>query len=388
MLKLDPKKIPLSLYIHTPWCIQKCPYCDFNSHAVRGTLPEKNYIHCLIKDFQKNVQYIQGRPLHSIFIGGGTPSLFEAESYAELFRAIKTELDWEPNMEVTLEANPGAAEGHRFQGYREAGINRISVGIQSFQNAKLKTLGRIHNDEQAFLAIESAYTAGIENINIDLMHGLPEQSIEDALYDLTTGLKMNTPHLSWYQLTIEPNTFFYQKPPLLPADDLLWDIQTAGQALLQQYGRKQYEVSAYALPGFYCRHNMNYWEFGDYIGIGAGAHGKVTNFKNQSILRYSNLKHPKNYMQSSSNIVELEKIISLQELPLEFMMNALRLNKPIPISLFEQRTGREFANIRNTIQIAIDKELLEIIAQYLVVTTLGKKFLNELLEIFLPAANA
>jgi putative oxygen-independent coproporphyrinogen III oxidase len=376
-------QIPLSLYIHMPWCVQKCPYCDFNSHAFDKEFPEKRYIDFLIEDFKQKVSLAQERPLYSIFIGGGTPSLFSAESYDRLFKAIRSELDWSTNIEITLEANPGASEQSRFQGFFEAGINRLSIGVQSFQNEKLSALGRIHNSDQAIQAIESAKAAGFSNINLDLMYGLPKQSLEDAMADLAVALKLNTPHLSWYQLTIEPNTYFFQFPPMLPQDEITWDIQQQGQALLQAHHRLQYEISAYSTLGFNCRHNLNYWEFGDYLAIGAGAHGKITDFKNQKIRRYANVKHPKLYMRETLQFLEIEKEVSAKELHLEFMMNVLRLQKPIPISLFAERTGLAFATLEKSIAIAIEKNLLIQDSHSFQVTTFGKKFLNELLEIFL-----
>ena len=286
MLKLPP----LSLYVHIPWCVQKCPYCDFNSHAQKGDIPEQDYIHHLLKDLQADLQRfkdsIQQRKLHSIFIGGGTPSLFSSESIAYLLKEIKTQIDFEDNIEITLEANPGTVEAERFKGYVSAGVTRISMGIQSFNDDKLQRLGRIHNAAEAKSAVNLAKVSGLKSFNLDLMHGLPNQTLEEALDDLRQAIELSPPHLSWYQLTIEPNTMFAYRPPKLPDDDELWDIFEQGHRLLTAAGYQQYETSAYAKAGFQCKHNLNYWRFGDYLSIGCGAHGKLT-FPNGEITRFS-----------------------------------------------------------------------------------------------------
>ncbi|GAL08978.1 radical SAM family enzyme [Photobacterium aphoticum] len=271
---------PLSLYIHIPWCVQKCPYCDFNSHALKTAIPELDYIDALIEDLEIDLAAYglnEGqRPLHSIFIGGGTPSLISPEEIGRLLQAVQQRIPFSDDIEITMEANPGTVEAGRFDGYRAAGVNRISIGIQSFQDEKLTRLGRIHGRDEAIKAAERATAAGLDSFNIDLMHGLPDQSVDDALSDLKQAIALNPPHLSWYQLTIEPNTLFYSKPPTLPDDDDLWDIFEQGHQLLAEAGYVQYEISGYSKPGKQCRHNLNYWRFGDYLGIGCGAHGKVS----------------------------------------------------------------------------------------------------------------
>ena len=267
---------PLALYIHIPWCVRKCPYCDFNSHAAGPTLPEEEYVDALLADLDADLQHVHGRPLTSIFFGGGTPSLFSDRALGRLLEGVERRVAFAGDIEITLEANPGTFEQAKFKGYRSLGINRLSIGVQSFQEAKLKALGRIHNGDEAIRAADMARAAGFDNFNLDLMHGLPEQSIEDALFDLRTAISQGPTHLSWYQLTMEPNTVFWSQPPELPEDDLLWDIQEAGQALLAAEGYAQYEVSAYARPGKQARHNLNYWTFGDFLGIGAGAHAKLS----------------------------------------------------------------------------------------------------------------
>lgn len=377
---LNATSIPVSLYIHTPWCVRKCPYCDFNSHALRGELPEKEYLQALLRDWKIKSAGLQGRALRSIFIGGGTPSLMSPEFYLALFSEIKKTSDFSSEMEITLEANPGTVEQNRFEGFRQAGINRISLGIQSFHPEKLKILGRIHNGEDAQNAIMAAKNAGFSNINLDLMHGLPNQSIEEALADLEMAFSFNTSHLSWYQLTLEPNTLFHKFPPQLPDDDLIAQMQEKGRELFLENGFEQYEVSAYARNGLYSQHNINYWEFGDYIGIGAGAHGKIT--RDQNIHRFSNLKHPAQYQLSHSFLQE-EKIIPEIELPFEFMLNALRLYKPIPIALFCERTGLTLKNIAEPLEKAAEEKLLLLDDTHIHTTELGKKFLNNLLEFFL-----
>lgn len=378
--------IPLSLYIHIPWCIKKCPYCDFNSHALQGELPEKEYINQLIKDLKTQLPYVQNRPIHSIFIGGGTPSLFSGAAFTELFSQIKEYLSFKDKIEITLEANPGTLIPHQFESYLKAGINRISFGVQSFQNEKLKTLGRIHNNDQAKIAVMTAQKEGFQNINIDLMFGLPNQTIDDALFDLQSAIDLSPTHLSWYQLTLEPNTYFYRFPPILPSDDERFDIQERGQKFLQKNDFIQYEISAYAKNKNYSQHNLNYWLFGDYLGIGAGAHAKLTDFNSGEIIRRMSVKHPKQFLnESSENISEL-KTISKKELPLEFMMNALRLRQSIPITLFENRTGLSFTIIKKLMQKAVNADFLQFSTKEFQVTEKGYLFLNDLLEMFVREA--
>ncbi|TCJ98713.1 anaerobic coproporphyrinogen III oxidase [Volucribacter psittacicida] len=375
---------PLSLYIHIPWCVQKCPYCDFNSHAQKGEIPEQQYLSHLLKDLQADLQdfsaSIQQRPLQSIFIGGGTPSLFQAESIAYLLAQIQQMIPFSPQIEITLEANPGTAEASRFIGYQQAGVNRISMGIQSFADDKLQKLGRIHNSREAKQAVHYAQQARLRSFNLDLMHGLPDQTLEQALDDLQQAIALNPLHLSWYQLTIEPNTMFAYRPPPLPDDDELWAIFEQGHQLLSQAGYQQYETSAYAKAGYQCQHNLNYWRFGDYLAIGCGAHGKLT-FPTGEILRYSKTKHPKGYMRGEyryeqKNIAEIDR-------PFEFFMNRFRLLEPTPKTDFEQFTGLSLNKIQPQIQWAMDQQYLIETASHWQITTHGKLFLNDLLEGFL-----
>lgn len=373
--------LPLSLYVHLPWCAKKCPYCDFNSHALKQTLPEAAYLAALQRDLRQQLPLIQDRPIHSIFIGGGTPSLFSGEAITTLLKNLREQLSFVPDIEITLEANPGSVEQSRFIAYREAGVNRLSIGIQSFQADKLLTLGRIHNPDEAYQAALTAKAAGFTNFNIDLMFGLPSQTIDDALYDLTTALSLQPKHLSWYQLTLEPNTLFYHQPPALPQDELIWEMQQQGQQLLADNHFQHYEISAYALPGFPARHNLNYWLFGDYLGIGAGAHSKITDSNRGEIWRWSTLKHPQAYMTANDFLAE-KKSLAAGELPLEFMLNALRLSQKIPLALFEQRTGLKQAVLSAQLQKAQSLKLLDVENDFITVTPQGKNFLNDLLQIF------
>lgn len=373
---------PLSLYIHIPWCIKKCPYCDFNSHALKDALPEKQYIQQLIMDLATQLKFVQNRPIHSIFIGGGTPSLFSPAAYANLFFELKKYLMITDDTEITLEANPGTTEADRFSGYFDAGINRLSIGVQSFQDNQLKILGRIHESDQAKKAVKQAQNAGFKRINIDLMFGLPNQTIDDALFDLQSAMDLSTSHLSWYQLTLEPNTYFHRFPPILPSDDARFEIHQAGVAFLNQHDFKQYEISAYSKNDL-CKHNLNYWQFGDYLGIGAGAHAKLSDLKTIEVIRRYSVKNPKQYLASNADNIGVSKKVLRNELPLEFMMNALRLYQPIEIDLFEARTGLPFSSVEKPIKKAISEGLMEIDAQYFYVTHKGHLFLNEVLEIFL-----
>lgn len=379
--------IPLSLYIHIPWCVQKCPYCDFNSHALKSELPETNYVNALLADLRRDLQHyaIDGRTVRSIFIGGGTPSLFSAAAISQLLEGVQAQIPLAADIEITLEANPGAVEQTRFAGYRQAGVNRLSMGIQSFQPEKLRALGRIHDGEQAKRAIVAAQQAGFDNFNLDLMHGLPNQTAQDALDDLATALSFKPTHLSWYQLTLEPNTAFYQRPPQLPVDDTLADIQQQGLDYLTVHGFSPYEVSAYtsSIKPIPCRHNINYWQFGDYLAIGAGAHGKITDAKTGVVTRYWKKKHPKEYLTATGGFTAEEKVISAKELPFEFMLNALRLYQPVPVALFEARTGLKMATIAKQLERARQQGLLQYDDQQIETTSLGKQYLNDLLEMFL-----
>ena len=376
---------PLSLYIHIPWCVQKCPYCDFNSHAQKGLIPEAEYIQHLLADLSQDLTAYQAaighRKIHSIFIGGGTPSLFSAEGIAYLLKEVEKRIAFEPNIEITLEANPGTAEAARFLGYAEGGVTRISMGIQSFEPEKLLKLGRIHDSQEAIQAVKFAKDSaksGLKSFNIDLMHGLPNQSVQQALADLETGIALNPPHLSWYQLTIEPNTMFYYRKPTLPDDDALWEIFEQGHQLLTRAGYEQYETSAYAKKGFQCQHNLNYWRFGDYLAIGCGAHGKIT-FPTGEIYRFSKTKHPKGYMRGEYHQEQIE----FADRPFEFFMNRFRLLEAVPKSEFEAYTGLNETVVRPTMDWALTQNYITENASHWQITEHGKLFLNELLEAFL-----
>jgi len=379
---------PLSLYIHLPWCIKKCPYCDFNSHATNSEVfPEEDYVDALISDLESELPRIWGRPIVSIFIGGGTPSLFSAEAINRLMAALRERLTFYHNTEITMEANPGTAEADRFKAYRESGINRLSIGVQSFDDEKLKSLGRIHNSAEALSAIAMAKDAGFNEINIDLMFGLPGQSVDQAMSDLEVAMEQQPTHLSWYQLTIEPNTVFYSKPPVLPVDDLLWDMQKQGQAYLSAKGFDQYEVSAYARKGdnHQCQHNLNYWQFGDYLGIGAGAHGKLTHVAEGKIERYARHRIPQSYIDKvgQSNAVTETRKLGRDELPLEFMMNALRLNEGFHPSLFIEHTGLPLSHIHKQLELADERALIEWDLNKIKPTETGHRYLNDLIELFM-----
>ncbi len=388
MLKLPP----LSLYIHVPWCVKKCPYCDFNSHRLTGDIPEDAYVTALLHDFESELANLQGRAINSIFIGGGTPSLLSARAYRALFDGLKSLASVTDDVEITMEANPGTYEHERFQAYRDAGVNRLSVGVQSFQDDKLAALGRIHCGDEARQAIAAS---GFENINIDLMHGLPGQTPQDALYDLQQAIDLQPAHISWYQLTIEPNTVFYTKTPTLPPDETLWGIQESGQALLAEAGFTQYEISAYSQPGRRSRHNLNYWNFGDYIGIGAGAHGKLTDLSTGQIFRNWKTRMPADYLAADhfsavegSLVHGFEagrRLLEPDELPIEFMMNALRLNEGVALNDYTARTGASLNGIWQPVQLAQQKGLLEPFGtdlKKLRPTATGRLFLNDLLALF------
>ncbi len=372
---------PLSLYIHLPWCIQKCPYCDFNSHAVKGNLPEAAYVAALLDECDHHLPQCGDRPLVSIFFGGGTPSLFSGQAIGQILDGMATRFDFAADIEITLEANPGTVDQARFHDFRTAGVNRLSLGIQSLQDDKLKRLGRIHDRAHALKAITLAQAAGFDNFNVDLMYGLPDQSLEDALADLDDALQLQPPHLSWYQLTIEPNTVFYRHTPTLPADDLIWDMQVAGMERLRHAGLAQYEVSAYARDGRQCKHNRNYWAFGDYLGLGAGAHSKLTHPTH--IVRYAQRKQPRDYLDASKRRDLKPNMISDEDAIFEFMLNALRLTDGVPIDLFSERTGVALEKISDTLQLAKQKGLLTAETTHLRPTALGKKFLNNLVSLFL-----
>lgn len=377
--------IPLSLYIHVPWCISKCPYCDFNSHNAPKQLDEQTYIQALLTDLESELPHIWGRRLQSIFIGGGTPSLFSAQSFDTLLSGIRSLIPFRPNIEITLEANPGTFEQERFKDFRETGINRLSIGIQSFHAEHLKALGRVHSQAEALQAADIARYAGFDNFNLDLMFGLPKQTLAQALQDLDQAIALKPTHLSWYQLTLEPNTVFYKYPPAVPDDDYIAEIQIAGQEHLLHSYYTQYEVSAYAQAGKQCFHNRNYWEFGDYLAIGAGAHGKVTNSTTQSITRYQKYRQPKQYIQQAQQGQARSHTQTLEanDLGFEFMLNALRLKKGVDLNLFTQRTFLPKATIEAPIEQGIQQGLLKLEGNILSSTEQGWIFLNEALQLFL-----
>lgn len=379
---------PLSLYIHFPWCLQKCPYCDFNSHAIAaGEAPESAYIDALIRDLEFELPRIWGRRVISVFIGGGTPSLLSAEALDRLMSVLRSHLNIPSEIEITLEANPGAAEADRFAAYRQMGINRLSIGVQSFADEKLKRLGRIHDGDNAVNAIVMAQAAGFENINVDLMFGLPDQTQAEAISDLHIALEHKPSHISWYQLTIEPNTVFYKQPPVLPDDDDIWAMQQQGKVLLQESAFKQYEVSAYALAKKQSVHNTNYWQFGDYLGIGAGAHGKLTDVANGVICRFVRHRIPDSYMQKAGDeqVITQQTSLSRADVSLEFMMNALRLTEGIDTALFLQRTGLPISVIDAQLKDAEESGLLEWDINKLKATATGQRYLNDLLQLFMPS---
>ena len=376
---------PLSLYIHIPWCVKKCPYCDFNSHESRnhnGEIPEYAYVDALIADLELATPKVWGRKIKSVFFGGGTPSLFSAQSIDRILSHVRMLTPLEFDAEITLEANPGTVDTANFLGYKQAGVNRLSLGIQSFNNDYLKALGRIHDSEQAFQAITLALNT-FEQVNCDIMYGLPNQSLKNAVQDAKTAVQLNPAHLSFYHLTLEPNTPFYRTPPSLPDDDTSCDMQIEIEALLAHHGYEHYETSAFAKKGKQAKHNLNYWQFGDYLGIGAGAHSKLS--YHDKITREVRHKHPKAYMEKAlqGNAVEREWIIPKDELGFEFMMNALRLIEGVPIDLFQQRTGLNIHSLENALKKAQDKGLLVIKQGNMRPTLLGQRFLNELLELFL-----
>ena len=372
---------PLSLYIHIPWCVRKCPYCDFNSHAQRGDLPEAAYIAAMLEDLDQDLDYIQGRELASVFIGGGTPSLFSANAYAQLFEGLRQRLRFSRDIEIPLEANPGTLEQGRFAAYRELGINRLSIGVQSFDAEQLEKLGRIHSAGDALAAIASARDAGYDNFNIDLMHGLSGQTEADALNDLRIAIDSGAPHISWYQLTIEANTEFYKRPPELPQESALMAMQRAGFALLSAAGLTRYEVSAFAHDGRRARHNLNYWRFGDYLALGAGAHGKVT--LASGVRRYQKTRKPEDYLSRSPSRTSQSQGVIDADLPFEFMMNALRLRGGVESALYSQRTGLPLAAIAPTLQRLQTRDLLIDDPQRIACSERGFAFIDSILSEFL-----
>lgn len=380
---MQPTEIPLSLYIHLPWCLKKCPYCDFNSHTLKtSVLPEEKYISQLIKDFETDLIKISGRTLSSIFIGGGTPSLFSGKALAHLLREIKSRLPYSNQIETTMEVNPGAVEHDRFEAYLEAGINRLSIGAQSFSPMHLKLLGRIHQSDQISTAVLAAQSAGFTNINIDLMFGLPQQSEAQGLADLEQAIDLNPSHLSWYQLTLEPNTVFYKTPPTLPHEEIIESLQIKGLNYLQSAGFEPYEVSAFSRPGYQCRHNLNYWQFGDYLGIGAGAHGKLTLADNR-IIRLAKTRMPETYLQCQSSFIIEERTLNQRDKIFEFMLNHLRLKNTIEFSLFEKHTGVKPALLRPYIEKGLTKGIFSLTLGGFKLSEMGERFLNDCTALFL-----
>lgn len=384
MSVLDPQQIPLALYIHMPWCVKKCPYCDFNSHAVPdGALSsdlEAQYLDALIADAMQQVPAAQGRAISSVFVGGGTPSLISAQGYQRLFATLRAHFSFSNDCEITLEANAGTVEHAPFADYLAAGINRISLGVQSFDDAMLQTLGRVHSAHDAVQAIHAARAAGVQRLNVDLMHGLPDQTVEQAVFDLRTAIDAGATHLSWYQLTIEPNTVFFRTQPILPDEDRLADIQDAGEAVLRAAGFVQYEVSAWAKERP-CRHNLNYWQFGDYLAIGAGAHGKIT--WPDRIERFQKSRLPRDYLaQIPAPALQVQQL-NAEALPFEFMMNGLRLIDGVPADLYQTRTGQALATLEPALAILQTQELLLNQPDRLQTTALGMRYLNTVLEYFL-----
>ncbi len=370
----------LSLYIHIPWCVQKCPYCDFNSHAIRNPVNESQYLERLLQDLDQELKIISERILSTIFIGGGTPSILSSDFYGRLLEAIKTRTDTAPGMEVTLEANPGTVDADNFRGYREAGVNRLSLGFQSLDDLKLKQLGRIHSSAQAYQAFEIAREAGFDNINIDMMFGLPGQVVHQALSDLTAIIKLSPEHISWYQLTLEPNTPFFVAPPeKMPDGDTLDEIQQAGKSLLEKQGFSQYEISAWSKQGRQCRHNLNYWLYGDYIGIGAGAHGKQR-LADGRFRRNSKKRHPNDYM--AGNYLSSEQFLNEKDLVAEYFMNRLRLFNSFTEEEFEQQTFLDRSLVQSRLQAAVDKKLILKQLDRYQPSEIGYRFLNNLTELF------
>ncbi len=383
--------VPLALYVHMPWCVRKCPYCDFNSHQLKSPAPPAGYIDALIADFDGEAPLLTGRRVDTIFFGGGTPSLFAPEDFARLLEALRKRIAFSDDVEITLEANPGTIERGRFSSYRDAGINRVSLGAQTFATRTLERLGRIHSAEDTQRAVEELHAAGIGNFNLDLMYALPGQTLDEALADVRLACTLAPAHISHYQLTLEPGTAFHSRPPPLPDEDAAWSMQAEGQQMLAARGFDQYEVSAYARAGSQCRHNLNYWQFGDYVGLGAGAHGKLTSGLPDRILRTEKPKQPRDYQSRVSESRELgieaigeRRHIAVTDLPFEFMLNALRLNAGFAAVDFERRTGLRLSDVEPALSRASERGLLERADERWRPTELGRKFLNDLQASFLP----
>ena len=382
---------PLSLYVHLPWCVRKCPYCDFNSHEHRGeggpgALPFDAYVDALIADLDHDLPLVWGRTVQTVFFGGGTPSLFPPEAIDRFLQLASGRLRFAPNAEITLETNPGTVEHGPFAGYRAAGVNRLSFGVQSFDDGCLQRLGRIHSSGDAVRAVKAAQDAGLDNLNIDLMYALPRQTLAMALDDVERGIALEPTHVSHYQLTLEPNTVFATRPPAgIPDDDDAWDMQEQCQARLASAGYAHYETSAYARPDRQCAHNLNYWRFGDYLGIGAGAHGKLSLGASQQVLRRWKLKHPTAYLANAGSDAGIggDEFLDATRLPFDFMLNALRLDEGVPLAMFEARTGLARATIADTVALARDRGLLDNDEEWLRPTELGRRFANDTIGLFL-----
>lgn len=376
--------IPLSLYIHLPWCVRKCPYCDFNSHELKNELPEATYVDALLADFAHDLPRVERRQLSSIFFGGGTPSLFSPGAIDRLLRGVRAQIDCAADIEITLEANPGTVEQTRFEGYRAAGVNRLSLGIQSFNDRHLKALGRIHGAAEARRAVAVARASGFDNFNLDLMYALPTQSTAEAAADLEEAIALAPAHISYYQLTLEPNTLFHADPPPLPHDEAAWAMHQQGESRLAQAGFRQYEISAFAQAERHCRHNANYWGFGDYLGIGAGAHGKMTDADGR-IWRTAKQRHPRSYQQTAGQAMGLQRNepVAPAELPLEFLMNALRLNEGFSLTTYSQRTGLGETSLEPALSACLAQDLLQRLGDRISATPLGRQHLDGLLTRFM-----
>jgi oxygen-independent coproporphyrinogen-3 oxidase len=376
----------LALYVHLPWCVRKCPYCDFNSHQLKGARPDAAYVDTLLRDFEAELPLVAGRRVDTVFFGGGTPSLFEPRDFARLLQEFRRRIAFSDDAEITLEANPGTIERGRFAGYAQAGINRVSLGAQSFSPGALARLGRIHTVEDTHRAVAELRAAGIDNFNLDLMYALPAQTLEDAIVDVRTACALGPAHMSYYQLTLEPGTVFHARPPELPGEEAAWEIQCAGQSLLAAAGYEQYEVSAYACPGRRCRHNLNYWLFGDYLGLGAGAHGKLSLELPSRILRTAKPKQPRDYRDGvlrGDGAVGERRLVPPGELPFEFMLNALRLNDGFTNRCFEERTGLPAAKFEAAMLESRERGLVHAMDGGWRPTDLGRRFLNDLQSAFL-----
>lgn len=377
---------PLSLYVHMPWCVRKCPYCDFNSHTAPDELPAEKYIQALVTDLEQDLPLIWGRPVQSIFFGGGTPSLFSADQIATFLSSARALLDLRPDVEITLEANPGTIERDSFIAYAQAGVNRVSLGVQSFDDELLKRVGRIHGRQEIERSLQSLQSAGMSNFNIDLMFALPGQSLAQSSEDIELAIKAGPAHVSFYQLTIEPNTAFAAQPPSLPADDLAWDMQQAGLDMLQSNEYTQYEVSAFSKADKQSRHNMNYWRYGDFLAVGAGAHGKITMAAENRVQRFAKHRHPKRYLQGfeTGDWRAETRFLSEEELVFEFFLNQLRLKQGVSIDDFQSRTGLPWTVVESRVQNAVDRDLLRLQHGRASPTSLGWRFVNDIQQIFLP----